>query len=94
MTFRYDMRDKTLQQQHIVAQRDAENKRMQHNEIEEKIENDGPEYQILAISRNDCPWYGHIIITDECSECCFFRKWVESDCIPSVECSYTIAKKE
>lgn len=92
MAFRFDMKDKTPQQQIIVAKRDADAKRKQQEahkkEVKSKMSDNTRNILLLVVDKDTCPDKDNIIYKQQCASCEYYKGFKIEDGQPCVECLY------
>ena len=91
MAFRFDMRDKTPQQQAIVRARDSKKHVEEINQsdlIEKPRKANATELRILAVDMDICPLRDCVIYQNLCGGCEFYGKFEIIDGQRCIKCGY------
>ena len=91
MAYRFDMRNKTPQQQAIVRARDSKTQVDEINQsdlIEKTQKGNGTEPHFLAIDMDICPLRDCVIYQDLCGGCEFYRKFEIIDGQRCIKCGF------
>ncbi len=93
MAFRFDMQNKTPQQQIIVAKRDAEDRRIREATAKKKTESKplgiaNSNILLLVIDKDTCPIQDNVIMKQQCSNCKHYNGFKIYNGHQCIRCSY------